>query len=120
MPDKKTWENRIKAATVDAGTYQPFFDDIIETLAGIMEKRDRAETQFEQTGGNAVIQYTNKSGATNLVKNPLLVMVNDLNGTALSYWRDLGLTPKGYTAMQKNGFQQSKGSFEDLLRNIGV
>lgn len=120
MPDKITWQNRIKAAAVDAGTYQPFFDDVIETLAGIMEKRDRAELQFEQTGGNAVIQHTNKGGATNLVKNPLLVVVNDLDSTALSYWRDLGLTPKGYTAMQKNGFQKAEGSFEDLLRNIGI
>ena len=107
-------------ACIDAGTYQIYFDDVIETLAGIMEKRDRAELQFEQTGGNAVIQHTNKSGATNLVKNPLLVVVNDLDSTALSYWRDLGLTPKGYTAMQKNGFQKAEGSFEDLLRNIGI
>ena len=120
MPDRKTWQKRIKEATVDAGTYQPFFDDVIETLAGIMEKRDRAELQFEQSGGDAVIQHTNKSGATNLVKNPLLVVVNDLDSTALSYWRDLGLTPKGYTAMQKNGFQKAEGSFEDLLRNIGI
>ena len=118
--NKSDWKNRIKASCESAGTYRAFFDDTIETLAGIMEKRDRAELQFEQTGGNAVIQHTNKSGATNLVKNPLLVMVNDLNGTALSYWRDLGLTPKGYTAMQKNGFQRQERSFEDLLRNIGI
>ena len=120
MPNKKTWQKRIKQAAIDAGTYEPFFDDVIETLAGIMEKRDRTEEQFEETGGNAVVAHTNKSGATNLVKNPLLVMVNDLNATALSYWRDLGLTPKGFTAMQKNGFKPKEATFEDLLADIGI
>lgn len=114
------WENRIKRATEEAGTYQPFFDDIIDTLAGIMEKRDRTERQFEETGGNAVIQHTNKGGNTNLVKNPLLVMVNDLNSTALAYWRDLGLTPKGFQSMKKNGFEKKEATFEDLLKDIGI
>lgn len=118
--ESEAWKVRIRQAAKDAGTYQPFFEDIIETLAGIMENRDRAEAQFKATGGNAVISHTNKGGNTNLVKNPLLVMVNDLNAAALAYWRDLGLTPKGFQAMQRNGLQPKEATFEDLLRNIGV
>ena len=43
-----------------------------------------------------MIEYTNKAGATNVIKNPLLVLWMDLNQSALALWRDLGLTPKGY------------------------
>ena len=117
---KKDWKDRIRTSTEEAGTYQPFFDDIIDTLAGIMEKRDRTERQFEETGGNAVIQHTNKGGNTNLVKNPLLVMVNDLNSTALAYWKELGLTSKAFVQMKKNGFEKKEATFEDLLKDIGI
>lgn len=41
-------------------------------------------------------EYTNKAGATNLTKNPLLVLWDDLNKSALAYWRELGLTPSSY------------------------
>lgn len=119
--NKDDWKKRINDAARDAGTYQPFFDDIIDTLAGIMENRDKAQEQFEERfGAQPVVAHTNKAGATNIVKNPALAMVNDLNATALSYWRDLGLTPKGFTAMQKNGFKPKEGTFEDLLKNIGI
>lgn len=117
---KGEWKKRIEQAAQDAGTYQPFFDDMINTLAGIMENRDRSQEMFEKSGGNPVITHTNKGGATNIVKHPALVMVNDLNATALTYWRDLGLTPKGFSMMQKNGFKPKESTFEDLLEGIGI
>lgn len=118
--NRAEWATKIEQSCRDAGTYQPYFGDIIGTLAGIMENRDIAQEQFEESGGLAVIEHTNQGGNTNVVKNPALVMVNDLNATALAYWRDLGLTPKGFTAMQKGGFKPKETSFEDLLSNIGI
>ena len=47
-------------------------------------------------GAEPVREYTNKAGATNLTKNPLLILWDDLNKSALAYWRDLGLTPSSY------------------------
>lgn len=119
--NKEEWKERIIDASKEAGTYLPQFDDIIETLAGIMENRDKAQEQFtKQFGGKPVVAHTNKGGNTNLVKNPALVMVNDLNATALSYWRDLGLTPKGFQTLQSNGFKKQEASLEDVLKNIGI
>ena len=92
---KASWKKRITKACEDAGTYQPFFDAVIETLAGILEKRDEALAVFEKTGGNVLVTHTNKSGATNIEQNPALRLMNDLNRDALAYWRDLGLTPAG-------------------------
>lgn len=93
--ERKKWKGKIEKACVDAGTYQKHFDYIIDTLAGILEKRDEAEEQFYATGGRPTIVYTNKAKEKNIVKNPALTVYMDLNTQALAYWRDLGLTPSG-------------------------
>lgn len=41
------------------------------------------------------MEHTTKTGAVNIVQNPMIRLVNDLNRDALAYWRDLGLTPAG-------------------------
>ena len=118
--DQKTWKRKINKACRDAGTYQKWFDPIIDTLAQIMENRDLAQEQFIASGNNPVIMHTNKGGNTNIVKNPALVMVNDLNATALSYWRDLGLTPAGFKKLGETITVKKEKSFEDLLSKMGV
>lgn len=90
------WKRKINKAAKDAGTYRKSFDAVIDTLSDILEQRDRAKAQFLQSGGNMVISYTNKGGATNPSKNPFMLAWNDLNTTALAYWRELGLTPSSF------------------------
>lgn len=114
------WKKRITQSCKDAGTYQPYFDDVIETLAGILENRDRAQEQFEAMKCQPVIQHTNKGGNTNLVKNPALVIITDMNAQALTYWKELGLTAKAFQAMQSNGFKKQEASLEDVLKGIGI
>lgn len=104
--DRKRWKIRIKRAAKEAGTYQPFFDQSIDTLAGILERRDQAEDAFNKLGGQILVRHTNKSGATNVEQNPALRLINDMNRDALAYWKELGLTPAGLkrineTAMDK-------------------
>lgn len=118
--DKSDWQNRIITSCKDAGTYQTYFDDVIDTLAGILENRDRAQEQFEAMKCQPVIQHTNKGGNTNLVKNPALVIINDMNAQALTYWKELGLTAKAFQAMQGNGFKKKEASLEDVLKGIGI
>lgn len=79
----------------EVGTYHESFISVIETLAAVMEQRDRAVEQYELLGGETTVSHVNKFGAVNVTKNPALVIVDDLNKTALAYWRDLGLTPAG-------------------------
>lgn len=93
--DRKKWKAKIKNAMKKAGTYQPFFDSVVDTLAGILERRDDAQDLFESSGGKILVKHTNKGGATNIEQNPALRLINDLNRDALAYWRDLGLTPAG-------------------------
>jgi len=108
--DRKKWTRLIKKACVDAGTYKPYFDSVIDTLAGVMEARDSAQEQYEMTGSHPVVTHTNRNGAVNAVKNPTLVMVMECNAQALAYWRDLGLTPAGLRKLNEEGLKQPKKS----------
>ena len=116
---KTGYKKRIKKACTEAGTYRPFFDSVIDTLAGIMERRDMAEEAFTKSGGRVVITHTNKAGEKNLEQNPMLRLVNDLNRDALAYWRDLGLTPAGYKKLNADVVKDNNaGSFEAVLSKI--
>jgi len=117
---KKFWKNRIVKSCKDAGTYQPYFDSVITTLSQVLEERDSVWQQYEDEGRNAIVEYQNKGGATNRVKNPLLVIWDDLNKSALSYWRDLGLTPAGLKHLNEDAMKPKKqDSFGDILNQLG-
>lgn len=115
------WKRRIKKAAKQAGTYQPFYDDVIDTMATILEKRDAAAETFKKTGGNVLITHYTKTGQANLEQNPALRLMNDLNRDALAYWRDLGLTPAGYRKLTANVIEDkaAKG-FETFLEKLSV
>lgn len=118
---KQTWKLKIKDSCIEAGTYQPFFDQVIDTLAGILEMRDNAVEKFEASGGNTIVKHTNKGGSTNIVKNPALVVIMDCNAQALAYWRELGLTSRSYKAMT-GGLkpEQNSRTLEDALADLGL
>lgn len=120
---KSTWKTKIKKDCETAGTYRPFFDSVIDTLAGILEKRDEALEIYEKSGGNPIVKHTNKAGASNLEQNPALRLVNDLNRDALAYWRDLGLTPAGLKKLNDKALDvkvTNKKSFSDVLESLGI
>lgn len=106
---KDEWKLKISDACKDAGTYRPYFDSVIDTLAGIMEMRDNAQDKFNASGGQTIVKHTNKGGATNIVKNPALVVLMDCNAQALAYWRDLGLTPAGLKRINESAIKEQKG-----------
>lgn len=114
------WREVIKSNCEAAGTYRPFFDTVIDTLAGILERRDEALRQYELSGGHVIVAHTNKGGATNLEQNPALRAINDMNRDALAYWRDLGLTPAGLKKIDEKALkEQKKVGLSELLKGIG-
>lgn len=94
--NKTKWKSLIIQACKDSGTYKPFFDAVIDTMAQIMEMRDTAIKNYEKEGGAPVVEHTNTRGVTNLIRNPALAVVLDLNNQGLAFWRELGLTPAAY------------------------
>lgn len=115
-----SWKQKIKKACQDAGTYRSFFDIAINSLADILEMRDRAMEQYIASGGNPVVVHTNKAGKANLAKNPALIAYDDLNKTALIYWRDLGLTPAGLRRINEDAMKpQRRSALVEALGSIG-
>ena len=118
---KAGWKKRITEACELAGTNREQFEAVIDTLAGIMEIRDEAQKQYKASGGHPVVEYTNKGGHTNLRKNPALAVIQEMNTQALSYWRDLGLTPSGFKKLDGSvKLQVEKDAFAELLSGIGI
>ncbi len=116
---KKKWETLIKEQCVALGTYREAFGPIIQILAEIMEQRDKTYQEFKKSGGKSAVEYTNKAGATNISKNPLLVLWDDLNKSALPYWRDLGLTPAGLKKINEQAMKtKKKSALEEALRDL--
>lgn len=113
---KKKWVNSIVKACKSAGTYKPFFDATIETLAAIMERRDQAQATFDEMGGKTVIMR----GDGRIVKNPAYIVLAECDRDALSYWRDLGLTPAGLRKINEDKLKESGDSLENVLSQIGV
>lgn len=119
--EKAEWIRKIKAACRKAGTYQPQFRYVIETLAQIMEDRDRVHEQYVESGSQPTVIHTNKAKEQNIVKNPMLVMELDLNAQALAYWKELGLTPAGLKRLNADVIKDKTASdgLEKLLAGLG-
>lgn len=93
---KNKWKSLILAQMTALRVQNDAYMSVVEALAGILEQRDKTFKEFKDSGGKSVIEYTNKFGATNTSKNPLLVLWDDLNKSALAYWRELGMTPSSF------------------------
>lgn len=104
------WKNIIEKQLESLGTFNTAYNPAVETLADILEQRDKTKAEFEKAGGKSVVKHTNKGGSTNSVKNPLLVLWDDLNKSALAYWRELGLTPSSYKKMTGDAPKKEKVS----------
>ena len=87
----------------------------------MLEIRDAAEEQYTAAGSVPVVRHTNKGGATNIVKNPALVIIMEINAQALAYWRELGLTSKAYKAMTGGlTVPEEESSLEQALAELGI
>lgn len=117
---KKQWKERLVQACKEAKTYKSFFEDTIDSLSLILETRDNVHQQFLDEGGQpVVVKYTDRSNQANMTKNPMLVMENELHSLALTYLRDLGLTPQGLKKLNVDIVKDDNSvSFEDLLNDI--
>ena len=105
----KQWKNRINQQLSALGQTEKAYDSVVSTLADILEQRDTVYQEYIDGGCEPVREYTNKGGATNMTKNPLLVLWDDLNKSALAYWRELGMTPSSYKKMTGDAPKKEKG-----------
>lgn len=84
------------------GTYKQEYNATVEILAKILVDLEDAENEFFESGGALIIEYTNKAGATNNIKNPFYAIIESLRQSAIIYARELGLTPAGLKKINEN------------------
>lgn len=120
--NKTEWKEYIKQQTEAVRTYREEFTPTIDALAEILEQRDRTYQQYVDEGSQAVVIHVQDRGAENTKKNPLLQVWMDLNSQALTYWRDLGLTPAGLKRLNDGALKvdEQKRSFGDILSEMGI
>lgn len=114
----KQWENTIKKAIKKEGHYRPIFDRSIVILSEILFERDRIYTQFIDEGAQVLIDYESDRGSQNRRPNPLLKQWQELNNTALSYMKELGLTPGGLKKIKCDIENQSQSPLDQLLEQL--
>ena len=115
----KEWKEIITSNCKSIGTYQDHFIPVIDTLAQILENRDITHKQWVLEGSEPVVIHVNKAGEPNPVKNPLLVLENDLNSLAMTYWREMCLTAKSFKEAKNVANESTKvGAFEKILEEM--
>ncbi len=111
----KAWRDKIRRQIQATGTYRPAFTSCVDAPAKVLEQRDAAYQQFLDEGGAFVVEKISDRGAVNRVKNPLLQTWMDLNAQALSFWRDLGLTPAGLKKIDEEAMKPKKQNTLDKV-----
>ena len=91
----KKWVNLIKKQMETNGVYKDSFVSAVNALGEILEQRDKIKEEYDNSGQGPVVEHISDRGAVQYKANPMLKMWMDLNAQALTYWKDLGLTPAG-------------------------
>lgn len=91
---KRAIENDVKRKMKELGIYKKEYDHIVRIYAGMLFQYDVFEQQFEESGFKITEEYTNKAGATNERKVPLLTAMESLRKDIAAYSDRLCLNPK--------------------------
>lgn len=92
------------------GTYKPQYMEAINRTAKLYVQMDEIETEFKKSGGNVVVTHTNKAGAKNFVKNPLLQVRDEVYTQLIAHERELGLTPAALKRINEAAMAKEKKS----------
>lgn len=85
---------RVVEQMKDLGVYKTAYDDVITIYAGMLDQYAVLINQYEQSGYQVTESYTNKAGATNQRKVPILNAIESLRKDIASYSDRLQLNPK--------------------------
>lgn len=108
--NKTQWKKLIKQHTEAVGTFRPEFISAIDTLSEILEQRDQVYDDYIKSGESPMILYVSDRGSENLRENPRIDTWGKLNNQALTFWRDLGLTPAGLKKINEKAMDKPKRS----------
>lgn len=107
---KKQWIRRITDDIVRNGNYTISFDPVIDCLAEILETKQKVFKEFTTSKEPYIVDGK---------KNLRLLLWDDLNKTALSYWRELGLTVASLKKIDEGAVKKKVQSpLEEVLSKL--
>lgn len=111
------YAEQITSRCESLGTWREEFASTRTRLAKIYVRIDVVEAEYERTGAHPIVTHTNKAGAKNAARNPFLVELDTLYDQALTYERELGLTPAALRKINEDALKPRKRSgLEQALR----
>ncbi len=118
--DKTSWKTAIIAEMTASGVYREgLYDSVIDTLAGILEQRDKTYSEFIASGGESCVVRTSDRGAKNMAVNAFLKTWIELNELSLAYWRECMISPSALRKATATAAQaQQSNVLEELLSKI--
>jgi phage terminase small subunit len=117
---ERQYKNEIVKRMKALGVYKDEFSPTIDRTAALYVHRDKIETEFAASGGNAVVKHTNKAGATNAIKNPFLSARDEVYSQLLAHERELGLTPSALKKINEASMKPKRSSsLADALKALG-
>lgn len=115
----KSWITEIKKQMNLKGVETSGFGNVIQTLAEILEQRDKLYKQYQDEGSEVMVLYVSDRGQENMIINPLLKEWQNMNRDALVYWRELGLTPAGLKKLNEDSMKPAEQSpLDKVLANL--
>jgi hypothetical protein len=110
------WKERIVESAKSIGTYREEFDDIIAMLSEILDRRDKIKKQFTDEGEIFLVKKVSDRGSVNYSKNPLLATLENCEAQALTFWREIGLTPRGLKQIDEIAAKSGKSQGGELAK----
>ena len=115
----KSWIAEIKKQMSLKGVDYAGFGNVIQTLAELLEQRDKLYKQYQDEGSEVMVLYVSDRGQENMIINPLLKEWQNMNRDALVYWRELGLTPAGLKKLNEDSMKPAEQSpLDKVLANL--
>lgn len=111
------YAEQITSRCESLGTWRDEFASTRTRLAKIYVRIDVVEAEYERTGAHPIVTHTNKVGAKNAARNPFLVELDTLYDQALTYERELGLTPAALRKINEDALKpRRRNGLEQALR----
>lgn len=91
---KKQFKSAVTREMKSLGVYKKEYNNLIDIYSGMLHQYHQFEIEFEESGYQITEEHTNKAGATNQRKVPLLTAMESLRKDIASYSDRLCLNPK--------------------------
>ena len=109
-------KHRVVQQMTALGNYKPEYDDMITIYADLLDQYSVFQKQFADNGYRVSEEYTNKAGATNQRKVPVLNAIETLRKDIVTYSDRLRLNPKA-DIVELPPEQNQNNVLENFLQN---